>query len=525
MTVYYNENDPYAAQWLRNLISAGHIAFGDVDERDIREVKPKEVKGYTQAHFFAGIGGWSLALRLAGWPDKKQIWTGSCPCQPFSAAGQRKGEKDPRHLWPEFYRLIAKCRPPILFGEQVASKDGLKWLSRVCADLEISHYSVAAADLCAAGVGAPHIRQRLYWMADAKCRTTKRQRHYLAGTPDNIENETWERQRFWDDAWTSGVASRMAYADGRGESDRNVQRSGQHGQQPQDGSVMRLAESERDAPEQRRLADRPAEGNAAPSAGAPTQSGRCSDVGGMGNSDEPGSQRRSEHFGEYANKRLARASSQSFWINAEWLRCLDGKARRVESVAQSMVDGLPESMGRLCASQIAQAEREVLDAAGQTDAREAVHDLWRALSTKAFCQRAARRPDSVHEARFLLAFLRQLTEQGWAFSQGVSCARQEDEEDRLRGVRGDETAACPSCGRGLDEQRPRECADALHLLSSILARHAQATWGEAFDAHARATFPLAYGVPARMGRLRGYGNAIVPQVAAEFIKAYIDIRS
>lgn len=167
MTAYYNEWEPYAAQWLRNLIAAGLIAPGDVDERSITDVSADDLVGYRQCHFFAGIGGWSLGLRLAGWPDDREVWTGSCPCQPFSAAGKRKGVKDERHLWPEFRRLIAKRRPPIVFGEQVASEDGLEWLDLVRADLEAAGYAAAAADLCAAGIGAPHIRQRLWWVADS----------------------------------------------------------------------------------------------------------------------------------------------------------------------------------------------------------------------------------------------------------------------------------------------------------------------------------------------------------------------
>ena len=167
MTAYYNEFDPYAAQWLRNLIAAGHIAPGVVDERSIVDVRPDDLAGFTQCHFFAGIGVWSHALRLAGWPDDRPVWTGSCPCQPFSAAGKRGGFDDARHLWPEFYRLIAAQRPPVVFGEQVASKDGLAWLDAVQADLEGANYTSAAADICAAGVGAPHIRQRLWWLGHA----------------------------------------------------------------------------------------------------------------------------------------------------------------------------------------------------------------------------------------------------------------------------------------------------------------------------------------------------------------------
>ena len=167
MSAYYNENDTFAAQWLRNLVARGLIAPGDVDERSIVEVQPDDLTGYRQCHFFAGIGGWSLALRLAGWPDDKPVWTGSCPCQPLSSAGQRKGHADERHLWPAFFGLIAERRPSTVFGEQVASKDGREWFAGVRADLEAVGYACGGADLCAAGVGAPHIRQRLFWVADA----------------------------------------------------------------------------------------------------------------------------------------------------------------------------------------------------------------------------------------------------------------------------------------------------------------------------------------------------------------------
>lgn len=168
MTAFYNEVDPYAAQWLRNLIEAGHIAPGVVDERPIQHLDAFELLQYTQCHFFAGIGIWSHALRRAGWPDERPIWTGSCPCQPFSNAGQQKGFGDERHLWPYWFPLIEQCRPPVVLGEQVASRDGLGWLDLVQTDMEAAGYAIGAADLCAAGVGGAHIRQRLYFAGVAQ---------------------------------------------------------------------------------------------------------------------------------------------------------------------------------------------------------------------------------------------------------------------------------------------------------------------------------------------------------------------
>ena len=185
---YYNEFDPGAAQWLRNLIAAGKLPAGTVDERDIRLVQPADLKEFVQCHFFAGIGGWSLALALVGWPEDRPVWTGSCPCQPFSVCGNKKGKSDERHLWPVLRKFVAVWKPPVIFGEQVASPLGREWFAGVRADLEVMGYRVGAADLCAASVGAPHRRQRLYWVADARqegCRFIRPRNdhdgHYASG--------------------------------------------------------------------------------------------------------------------------------------------------------------------------------------------------------------------------------------------------------------------------------------------------------------------------------------------------------
>jgi DNA (cytosine-5)-methyltransferase 1 len=167
MSAYYNENNKYAAQWLRNLIDNKQIEAGIVDDRSIEEVTPNDLQGFKQCHFFAGIGVWSYALRLAKWPKDREVWTGSCPCQPFANPGKKAGFTDERHLWPFWLHLINVRRPRTIFGEQVSSKGGLSWLDLVQTDLEGNSYSFGAMDLSAAGVGAPHKRQRLYFAADS----------------------------------------------------------------------------------------------------------------------------------------------------------------------------------------------------------------------------------------------------------------------------------------------------------------------------------------------------------------------
>ncbi len=164
--VYYNEFDKNAAAWLRELIKENLIAPGEVDERSIEDVLPSELAGFTQCHFFAGIGGWSYALRLAGWPDYRPVWTGSCPCQPFSSAGKGEGFADERHLWPAWHHLIGQRKPPVIFGEQVESAIRHGWLDLVQDDLEGLGYAVGTIGLPAPSVGAAHIRQRIWFVAD-----------------------------------------------------------------------------------------------------------------------------------------------------------------------------------------------------------------------------------------------------------------------------------------------------------------------------------------------------------------------
>ena len=334
MAAYYNENEPYAAEWLRNLIRAGFIAKGDVDERSIVEVAPGDLKGYTQCHFFAGIGGWSLALRMAGWSDDRPVWTGSCPCQPFSVAGKGDGVADARHLWPEFYRLIAECKPSVVFGEQVAAKAGREWLAGVFTDLEGVGYAVAGTDLCAAGVGAPHIRQRLWWVADSAGAKREARR---AGEADARQVPQFER---------CGAVSRLAdnlsprleghtgyVADGHqpGRDDPHAPGSVTAG-----GGDSGLADPESSG--YGRRADEP-RGQAQERVA--TEWG--SDSSGLQHPASDGRQQRRPEPGERGVE-LRRGEA---WAADIWIPCADGKARRIEPGIEPLAHGVPARVGKL----------------------------------------------------------------------------------------------------------------------------------------------------------------------------------
>ncbi|MBT0460601.1 DNA cytosine methyltransferase [Morganella morganii] len=301
MTAFYNENDPFAAQWLRNLIAAGHIAPGVVDERSIENVTSDDLRGFTQCHFFAGIGVWSLAMRRAGWPDDKPVWTGSCPCQPFSAAGKGSGFADERHLWPAFFHLINECKPGVIFGEQVASKDGLGWLDLVQTDLEATNYATAAVDLCAAGFGAPHIRQRLFWVADS----------------DNagLEGRKGMPERSAEcPAGSGSMDGRMAYTTGGEQSvSRNQRQAGR---------------------------DEYSNGCAVGRVGV-TNSERCQGL----EIKRDGKDTMSETTG--SGRYCHTGPTSGYWRDADWLLCRDDKWRPVEPGTFPLADGVAGRVGKL----------------------------------------------------------------------------------------------------------------------------------------------------------------------------------
>lgn len=332
MSAYYNEIDGYAVKWLRNLISAGHIAPGDVDERSITDVQPDELRGYTQVHLFAGIGGWSLALRMAGWPDDQPVWTGSCPCQPFSVAGRGAGADDPRHLWPHMYRLIRECRPECVFGEQVQAAIGHGWLDGVCADLEGIDYAVGACVLGAHSVGAPHIRQRLWWCAERLVDPAG------AGGATRVQASGTERATGLRPAGTCGGLADRACG-GQREHGCAPGQPGHDEQRGEDGWLADAEDADRGwgergeeagtrQDEQRRRG--PASGSTSCRLADAERDGRGPDQPGRG-SDRGAA---------------TRGAGAGHWGNS-WLPCSDGTARRVEPAIPPLAHGLPRSVGDL----------------------------------------------------------------------------------------------------------------------------------------------------------------------------------
>lgn len=311
MTAYYNEYESAAVAALKELASDGVIAPGVIDDRSIIEIQPDELEPFTQCHFFAGGGLWSVAARLAGWPDDKPLWTGSCPCQPFSVAGKQQGEDDPRHLWPHFFRLIKARRPPVVVGEQVGSALGYAWFDGVAADLEREDYAARAVDIPACAVDAPHIRNRLYWIAVAQ------------------SDEPGERRRGDDRRGEGEGQAEIGACDQSGGSDGRLFRwPGALADADQSGRRWWTPQSLWGA--QSRAA---AQGN---DEGSPVGDAVGARLEGHAGHGEGGAGRPQSH-----RPVAAPDGGSGFWDDAEWIVCHDGKIRRTKPGLRLLVDGFP----------------------------------------------------------------------------------------------------------------------------------------------------------------------------------------
>lgn len=526
MTAYYNENDPFAAAWLQELIRAGLIAPGDVDARSIEDVHPSDLAGYAQCHFFAGIGGWSYALRLAGWPDDRPIWTGSCPCQPFSQAGKGAGFADERHLWPAWHWLIEQCRPAIVFGEQVARGAAARdWLSLVHADMEGLGFAFGAAHLPACAVGAPHRRERAFWVAKSQGGQKWRTRQSCQGDgqaelPSGGYGATGGVDYTDGEGWIAGreAATTMGYRD-------TIVTAGDVGGVAHTGSKGLS------------LGPQPVE-----QSGDVRDQGAATGQGGL---------------------------VRNPWQGCDWIPCSDGKHRPVKPIFYLSPNGISDRMGDCWNEIIHQIKENVTSYAKETNARprEVLSEMF-FFAEKASIQRHARGYGEVSGEEILLLAMFKLT---WCSEPEHDCTAQyiqQMSERVLRVMWGKSGEQCESTRashqRGLEGSSTGESANIMRIVPHEIAQYeakiclrllprniqekrdvpealseVQEIWESFLDEkkNARAAarilsdarnikassgHPVATGVSNRVGLLRCLGNAIVPQVAARFIRAVMD---
>jgi DNA (cytosine-5)-methyltransferase 1 len=300
---YYNEYDPNAAEWLRQLITLKQIPEGEVDERSIIDVAKDidSIKHFRQHHFFAGIGVIPYSLRQAGWSDDREIMSGSAPCQPFSSAGKQKGFDDDRHLWPHMFKIIQELRPGVVIGEQVSSK--LEWWDAVASDLESANYAAAAFDLPGASIGAYHRRYRLFWVGVRA-----------------VGDSKGERCQFQPHKQSAGIVKEM---DAEGKSRIGAGTSGAGvspvGNAEHNGHATQLKSS---GTQKEGRMQQPEGSDNASSMGHPNGEQPKIDITGV----STGGDRQIGHHSTAEN----RSRSTTVWDNTHWLQCSDGKYRAAD---------------------------------------------------------------------------------------------------------------------------------------------------------------------------------------------------
>jgi DNA (cytosine-5)-methyltransferase 1 len=551
----YNDNDAKACRWMDQLIAGGHIAQGQTDARSIKDITGVDVARYTQVHFFAGIGGWSAALRLAGWPDNRPVWTGSCPCQPFSDAGKRKAEADDRHVWPDFRRLIAERLPPDVFGEQVASRLGREWLARVRVDLEALGYAVGCADLCAAGVGSPHIRQRLYWWATRNTDTDSRgcqigtEQH---GQPAIVAANG---HSCWPHADGHGSADGLSNHAGGGQSEQRGAREPRdvrHTDKRGEAGGVGLAASVGPQGQQ-----------PAGAAGGATERARAT----SGLSDATHSDGRGGEQGEQGQQGLGWGgpANRGPWDDYIIVPCADGKARRLISRLGLLADGISHTMASTPAK-----EREVNATTTTADSEESVQIL-RTSDDPQSDGRSAGGSIGLPSAEVLQPGVHGRMDGG--SDQGARSEEQSPPVNEAPSIRLPEVRIGKEASRSPQGRQPsQQCliqlgdvvrhlphaytlaqmegdhatAEALlrvyeacpslgpvqHALQPIPSARGSACRQEIQRAWEAGLFdrfgivgcsPLVKQFPSRVTALKGLGNAIVPQVAATFIWACMSV--
>jgi DNA-cytosine methyltransferase len=455
------------------------------DIRDAHAVSWHE--GRAVAHPDDGHGDEIGSVRAGGYRpecsgclEPVDLIAGGFPCQPFSNAGKRLGKEDDRWLWPEFARVIGELRPRYVLVENVPGLlAGHGGMGAVLGDLASLGYDAEWDSVPAAAVGAPHLRYRVWIVAYA--RGLGRGREAALG-PSGL----------------AGVRPQEAGAEPHGAGAREVSDSGgigrnhgRYGHDPEDRS---------------RVLRQPRAGEVV--------------------ADPTG--QRQQGSGQYVD--AVHPAPRIDWKAA---LALDGGRSdqwRSQSDVGGTLDGFPAWLDRRVGRLVTPHMLELADAI-EGGPREALRAV-RVAADEAEVRESARGSVGVSATQVLLAYLCELEVQ---VDQGrLSLASEEVPEDSVRGVRSDEGASRPSRKRQSVGQRSGEPTDPLHALSQLLARRAGQAWSAYRRENAAPVLSrwapgwedgvprVSTGVPARVDRLRGLGNAVVPQVVEAIGRRLMD---
>lgn len=491
MKTFYNDFNRDSVSWLNQLINNGNISYGVVKGGDFRELDVDELRRYESVHLFAGIGGWDYALQLAGWTGP--VWTASLPCQPFSPAGKGKGKDDDRHLLPYFLDLVAKCRPPVIFGEQSANAINISGqLRNKIEDLQYLQ------------------KKQAYLRVLAELQGQSVERMLAMQREEKTTEEGFKRKELGDVREMEKEESRSSSKECCcTSSERKGYGIGHNGRMGSEKDRSRCMRSDRYT----------------------FQSGRgesmeCSISG-------QDRQLYRVHSGEH----------ESCYLCPE---CDDEHLGRTEDIRSIKWNNESSQ------EEIRRAYAEISDEIAATIKHGWLDDLQTRLEGEGYtvghCVLGAHSIGSPH-IRNRLYWMAHNSGKGREKQSGICGVPSEthgnDTRKNTTGSGGVVDSEHEQCKRGLSGYR-EEFTEDNEQSASKFTRSSEIDWIKCLDGKHRpikpGIFPLANGIPgdmvcsgntsiqanetkeARKIRIHGYGNAIVPQVAAEFIRAFMDIK-
>ena len=183
------------------------VAFCEIDKYCTKVLN----KNWPEVPVYKDIKELTYDKLKADGIDSIDIITGGYPCQPFSIAGLKKGVEDPRHLWPEYFRLIKECRPTWIIGENVSGHIKLG-LDAVQEDLESQGYSLRTFSVSASSIGANHQRERIWTVAYSQRNYDSQQIKRVNGEESSLQKEHRE-----NDSTTRNFSGASAIRETRNE--------------------------------------------------------------------------------------------------------------------------------------------------------------------------------------------------------------------------------------------------------------------------------------------------------------------
>jgi DNA-cytosine methyltransferase len=451
-----------------------------------REVLQSHWPEVPQFHDIRKLKGWHV-----GYVD---VITAGFPCQPHSLAGKQEGPADPRDLWPDVCRLVREIMPEWFIGENVPGLDGKHMaLDRVLVDLETAGYSAIPIEIPACAVDAPHIRKRIFIVANRNGELHDRAGHVGAqgrSKPANggsrVANRNGARPL---PRAHSGVCCGEESA---GSRDGKLERCGGAGSHVANRASQRPQERQKPLAAQSQFPPAHRGGDMGNGAFVRWPKGRPEHEGQQGRSAFAVASISCGHMGDGALQRCAgvglsdrrperQAHLDAQWAGAEWITCPDGKSRRVKPGVRLLAHGVPFEMGLI------ETVTARLVAGEETDAK-ARFTIWQIMLALWWDTELASTSPDIYRDRLcniVRGVSQELTSSGWLLGEWLQT---------------DETLC-----------------NLLDVISSKPFEETQDLQQKVLERIRKKKCPKEMGT--RVDQIMAYGNAVVPQIAEEIGRA------